>query len=84
MAIIILKSGDLKRGFSRTKKAAASAPVVITEYGKPAYVLLSFAAYRELVGDQNSLIDSVGLSADTAGTEFLRSNADLRASSNSS
>jgi hypothetical protein len=49
--IAVIKSKDLKRSTSRTKKAAASATVFITEYGKPAFVMLSIEAYRGLIAD---------------------------------
>lgn len=34
---------------SGVKRAASSGPVVITERGRPAHVIMSWAAYRELV-----------------------------------
>ena len=56
------------RGFnqdtSRAKKAAADGPVFITDRGKPAHVLLTFAAYQELLG-----VDLLDRLAEPAGVE---------------
>lgn len=35
---------------SRVKRAANDGPVIITERGKPAHVLMTMAAYRALTG----------------------------------
>jgi PHD/YefM family antitoxin component YafN of YafNO toxin-antitoxin module len=51
MPIGVVRSRELKRSPSRIKRAAANAPVLITEYGKPAYVMLSIEAYRRLIGN---------------------------------
>lgn len=83
MPITIVKSGSFKKHFSQTKRVASNEPVFITEYGRPAYVLLSFAAYRELAGDQRSLIDRFSLSTDTAGANLPRSTEHFHEASDS-
>jgi hypothetical protein len=49
MPITVIKSGAFKLSPARAKKAAASAPVFITEYGRPAYVILNIDTYRQLI-----------------------------------
>ncbi|MEW6436356.1 MAG: type II toxin-antitoxin system Phd/YefM family antitoxin [Pseudomonadota bacterium] len=50
MPISVIKSGEFKLRPTRAKKAAASAPVFITEYGRPAYVMLNIEEYKQLIG----------------------------------
>ena len=47
---------------SAAKRAASEGPVVITDRGKPSYVLLSIDDYRRLLADERSIVD--WLSAD--------------------
>jgi hypothetical protein len=49
MAITFMKSKDFKQSLSRVKKAATDTTVFITEYGKPAFVMLNVTAYRQLL-----------------------------------
>lgn len=39
------------------KRAALQGPVVITDRGEPAFVLLSIAEYRRVTGQRQSLVD---------------------------
>lgn len=43
-----ISARDLNRDVSAAKRAADEGPVVITDRGEPAYVLLSVAEYRRL------------------------------------
>ena len=45
-----LSSREFNQDISRAKRAAEAGPVVITDRGQPAYVLLRHDAYRRLVG----------------------------------
>ncbi len=45
-----ITSRDFNQAVSQAKRAAQSGPVVITDRGKPAYVLLRHEAYRRLLG----------------------------------
>lgn len=59
---------------SGVKRAASAGPVVITERGRPAHVMMSWSAYRQLLGTQAgpSLTDFLaGLDLD--GLELERS-----------
>ena len=44
----IVTSREFNRDVSAAKRAAADGPVVITDKGRPAHVLLTFAAYERL------------------------------------
>lgn len=41
----------------RAKRAAHDGPVIITDRGKPAHVLLSFDEYQRITGRKRSLLD---------------------------
>lgn len=51
-----ISARDFNRDVSAAKRAAATGPVVITDRGEPAYVLLSIDAYRRL-GDGRTIVD---------------------------
>ena len=59
-----MSSREFNQDTSRAKKAAAHGPVFITDRGKPAHVLLTFAAYQELLG-----VDLLERLAEPAGVE---------------
>ena len=42
---------------SRAKRAANKGPVIITDRGEPAYVLMSHKAYKRLTGNDASLLE---------------------------
>ena len=46
------------------KKAAADAPVQITERGKPSYVMLSIEKYEELTFGKQNLVDLLAMEED--------------------
>lgn len=51
-----MSSRDFNRDVSAAKRAAERGPVVITDRGRPAYVLLSASAYAELT-DRRTIVD---------------------------
>lgn len=59
-----MSSREFNQDTSRAKKAAADGPVFITDRGKPAHVLLTFAAYQGLLG-----VDLLDRLAEPAGVE---------------
>jgi len=59
---------DFNQDVSAAKRSAATEPVIITDRGKPSYVLLSIEQYRRLVAAQRSIVD--WLSADD-GVELV-------------
>lgn len=55
-------SREFNHDVGRAKRAAADGPVVITDRGEPAYVLMSFEEYERLRGAEPDIVDL--LSAD--------------------
>jgi prevent-host-death family protein len=63
MTITTISSRDFNQGVSQAKRAAENGPVVITDRGRPAFVLLRHDDYRRLIGEgQNirQLLDQPG------------------------
>ena len=50
MTVTTLSSREFNQDVSRAKRAADKGPVIITDRGEPAYVLLRHDAYRRLTG----------------------------------
>ncbi|PKM01702.1 MAG: prevent-host-death protein, partial [Gammaproteobacteria bacterium HGW-Gammaproteobacteria-6] len=50
MTITTLSSRQFNQDASRAKKAAQTGPVIITDRGRPAHVLLTFEQYQRLSG----------------------------------
>ncbi len=57
MTTTTLSSREFNQDTSRAKKAAAKGPVIITDRGKPAHVLLTFDQYRELSGKKKTIVE---------------------------
>jgi prevent-host-death family protein len=57
MAITTLSSREFNQDTSSAKKAALQGPVIITDRGKPAHVLLSIEDYEKLTGTNASIVD---------------------------
>jgi prevent-host-death family protein len=56
-----ITSRQFNQDAGRAKKAAETGPVIITDRGRPAHVLLSFEAYRNLMGGKQTLLDIVSM-----------------------
>ncbi len=59
-----ISSRDFNQDVSRAKRAADEGPVIITDRGAPAYVLLRHDAYRRLTGNGptiRALLDEPGV-----------------------
>ncbi len=54
-----MTSREANQDFSRAKRAAKSGPVIITERGRPANVLLTYEEYRRLTEKPQSLLDAL-------------------------
>ncbi len=52
-----VNSRDFNQDISAAKRAAADGPVVITDRGRPAYVLLKHEDYVTLVGGGRTILD---------------------------
>jgi len=59
MTITTLTSREFNQHASDAKKAANDGPVIITDRGRPAHVLLSIEDYRKLTGGQMTLIEAL-------------------------
>jgi prevent-host-death family protein len=54
-----MSSREFNQDAGGAKKAAEKGPVIITDRGRPAHVLLSFEDYQKLVGAGASLLDAL-------------------------
>lgn len=59
----VFSSRDFNRDVSAAKRAADDGPVVITDRGKPAYVLVSIDEYRR-IKDRRSIVDILQMDDD--------------------
>lgn len=55
MTATTISSREFNQDVSRAKRAAEDGPVVITDRGQPAYVLMRHDAYRRLTGQAASI-----------------------------
>lgn len=58
----VLSAREFNRNVSAAKRAARTAPVVITDRGDPEFVLLSIEEYRRLKDHEASLADFISMS----------------------
>lgn len=61
MTITTLSSRQFNQDASKAKKAAKAGPVIITDRGRPAHVLLSFAQYKKLTGMSTKIADLLAM-----------------------
>ena len=75
MSITTLSSRQLNQDLGRAKRAARNGPVIITDRGRPVHVLLSYDEYQRIIGQQESLVDRLGLppGIEDVEVEFPRS-----------
>lgn len=57
MAITTISSREFNQDTSSAKKATRQGPVIITDRGKPAHVLLSIEEYQKLTGTSANIVD---------------------------
>ncbi|MCC6163272.1 MAG: type II toxin-antitoxin system Phd/YefM family antitoxin [Acidobacteria bacterium] len=55
-----LSSREFNQDTGRAKHAARRGPVVITDRGRPAHVLLTFEDYQKLASGEGSIVDRLG------------------------
>jgi prevent-host-death family protein len=70
MTVTTVSSREFNQDTSKAKKAARRGPVIITDRGRPAHVLLSIEQYESLTGAGENIVDLLGM----AGTERVRFN----------
>ena len=56
-----LTSREFNQDASGAKKAANDGPVIITDRGRPAHVLLSIEEYQRLTGNIQSIVDLLAM-----------------------
>ncbi len=61
MTITTLSSREFNHDVGRAKKAASMGPVVITDRGRPAHVLLTFDEYKALTGGHTKIADLLAM-----------------------
>ncbi|NMO02102.1 type II toxin-antitoxin system Phd/YefM family antitoxin [Gordonia sp. TBRC 11910] len=59
-----LTSRDFNRDVSAAKRAASDGPVVITDRGEPAFVLLTIDEYRRLTAARGGIAERLRLDVD--------------------
>jgi prevent-host-death family protein len=57
MTVTTLSGRELNQDLGRAKRATKEGPVIITDRGRPAHVLLSFDEYKRLTGKMRTLGD---------------------------
>jgi prevent-host-death family protein len=61
MSVTKISSREFNQDAGGAKKAADQGPVIITDRGRPAHVLLRFADYQRLLGRGPSLLDALAM-----------------------
>jgi prevent-host-death family protein len=61
VSITTISSREFNQDAGGAKKAAEKGPVVITDRGRPAHVLLSFEDYQKLLGAGPSLFEALAM-----------------------
>jgi PHD/YefM family antitoxin component YafN of YafNO toxin-antitoxin module len=61
MPITTLSSRQFNQDSSRAKKASEDGPVIITDRGQPAHVLLTFEAYKKITRVNTKIADLLAM-----------------------
>lgn len=61
MTITTLSSRQLNQDVSRAKKAALDGPVIITDTGIPAHVLMTYQDFQRLSGLQRNIVEALSM-----------------------
>jgi prevent-host-death family protein len=61
----IVTAREFNQDISKAKRFATAEPVFVTDRGRPTHVLLSVAAYRQLSGERQSILDLIGAAPGT-------------------
>jgi len=69
MSIITISSREFNQDIGKAKKIAKNDPVIITDRGKPAHVLLSIEQYLRITGSEKNILDLLAMPA-VADIEF--------------
>ncbi len=63
MSIVTISSREFNHDIGKAKKNAMDNPVIITDRGKPAHVLLSIEQYRKITGGDKNILDLLAMPA---------------------
>ena len=63
MTTTTLSSRQFNQDAGKAKKAAAQGPVIITDRGRPAHVLLTFDDYQKIAGSRGNIADLLAMPA---------------------
>ena len=61
MTITTLSSREFNQDTSGAKKAAQEGPVIITDRGEPAHVLMTIEEYRKLTGARRNIAEALAM-----------------------
>jgi prevent-host-death family protein len=61
MTITTMTGREFNQAASEAKRAASNGPVFITDRGKPAHVLLTFADYQRLTKQRRNIADALAM-----------------------
>jgi prevent-host-death family protein len=61
MSISTISSREFNQDIGRAKKAAKKGPVIITDHGRPSYILLTIEEYQKLTETQKSILDFLAM-----------------------
>jgi prevent-host-death family protein len=61
MAIKTISSREFQQNANLAQKASHNGPVIITNRGKPAQVLLSITDYQRMIGKHRNIVDSLAM-----------------------
>ena len=62
----IVTAREFNQDISKAKRFAMNEPVFVTDRGRPTHVLLGIAAYRQLTGERQSILDQICAPAGSA------------------
>jgi prevent-host-death family protein len=63
MTITTVSSRQFNQDASKAKRAAAAGPVIITDRGRPAHVLLTFDDYQKIAGSRGNIAEMLAMPA---------------------
>ena len=69
MSRTTLSAREFNQDTAGAKKAAARGPVIITDRGRPAHVLLTYERYQELAGSEDGIVELLSM-PEAADIEF--------------
>ena len=63
MSITTLSSREFNQDIGKAKRAAEKGPVIITDRGKPAYVLLDIDDYQSIANESPNIVELLSMKA---------------------